>query len=213
MSLRERKKARTRKAILDAAHDLLQVKPYEETTMEDIAERADVGVGTTYNYFRSKGEMLLALISESDDRYLEEAQAMIAGPHGPAIDELTDLMVLASEYCVGQLSKSVWKHVSAAALTNADSAFGRQYTITTKNHENLVVELMKSLARDKQIRSDMDIELAAHFLFSMKSKLFLDFVSDDAVTLDTHRNEVRKGVQYFLAGIYAEQKQAELNSS
>lgn len=58
--LRERKKLRTRRAILDAATELFEEKGYEQTTVSEIAAAADVATKTFFNYFPSKEELLFS---------------------------------------------------------------------------------------------------------------------------------------------------------
>ncbi|WP_233608636.1 TetR/AcrR family transcriptional regulator [Nocardia stercoris] len=57
---RARNKARTRERLLDAAHDLLGTTG-SASTVEEIAERADVSRATFFNYFPSKDDLLTAL--------------------------------------------------------------------------------------------------------------------------------------------------------
>ena len=85
-------------------------------------------------------------------------------------------------------------------MTSVGSTFGRQYAVTTEKHEKLVVDMMRALQARGDIRQDLDPQDVAHFLFSMKSKLFMNFVSDDSMSLKAHRKEVREGVRYFLQG-------------
>lgn len=61
--LRERKKAQTREAIIDAALDLFERNGYEATTIEDIAGEANISPRTFFRYFDTKLEVILA---ESD---------------------------------------------------------------------------------------------------------------------------------------------------
>jgi AcrR family transcriptional regulator len=61
---RERKKLDTRRRIFRAALDLFKEKGFDDTTVEEIAELADVGKGTVFNYFPQKTDFLLAAYRE-----------------------------------------------------------------------------------------------------------------------------------------------------
>jgi TetR/AcrR family transcriptional regulator len=74
----ERRKARTATAIRDAAERLFIARGYTATTMEDLAEEADVAIGSIYAHFASKQGLYTALI----DRALElDKQYCDAGFH------------------------------------------------------------------------------------------------------------------------------------
>ena len=77
MSPREQKKLIYRQKILDAASLLFEEKGFSETSIADIMKAANLGVGTFYNYFESKEELLLTLLknlAEKVDRAVEEGQ-------------------------------------------------------------------------------------------------------------------------------------------
>ena len=59
LPLRERNKRRTIQRILDAAFALFEHVGYEQTTIDMIAENAEVSRATLFNYFPSKQSMLL----------------------------------------------------------------------------------------------------------------------------------------------------------
>ena len=57
-TLRERKRNRTREALITAATDLFERHGYDGTTVADIAAAADIGTRTFFSYFASKEELL-----------------------------------------------------------------------------------------------------------------------------------------------------------
>lgn len=57
-----RRQRRNRDALIAAAREIMTDKGVESTTMLEIADRADVGAGTVYNYFKSKDELAIAVL-------------------------------------------------------------------------------------------------------------------------------------------------------
>jgi AcrR family transcriptional regulator len=66
IGLRERKKAQTYDAIVGAALDLFERNGYDATTVEDIAEAADVSPRTFFRYFDAKVDVVMSH-KENDD--------------------------------------------------------------------------------------------------------------------------------------------------
>jgi AcrR family transcriptional regulator len=57
--LRERKKARTRQVIADAAARLFAEHGYEQVAVSDVAREAEVSEQTVYNYFQTKEQLVI----------------------------------------------------------------------------------------------------------------------------------------------------------
>ncbi|MFE9608734.1 TetR/AcrR family transcriptional regulator [Streptomyces sp. NPDC006012] len=73
LSLRERKKIKTREAIRTATYRLVEEQGYDATTIEQIAERAEVSPSTVFRYFPTKEDIVL--IDEWDPLILEGLRA------------------------------------------------------------------------------------------------------------------------------------------
>jgi len=89
VSLRQRKRARTRAALIAAALELFERQGYEATTIDDIAAAADVSPRTFFRYFATKEEValgddlgpeILGLLAArpADEPMLESARHVVA---------------------------------------------------------------------------------------------------------------------------------------
>src|SRR5689334_8146200 len=76
LSRRERNKLETRARLLASATALFGERGYDETSIDEIADRADVARGTAINYFRRKEDYLGAIAT---DRQAIFKQALAEG--------------------------------------------------------------------------------------------------------------------------------------
>ncbi|MEU3978711.1 TetR family transcriptional regulator [Streptomyces sp. NPDC026672] len=79
--LRERKKIKTREAIRGATYALVREQGYDATTIEQIADRAEVSPSTVFRYFPTKEDIVLT--DEYDEMLLEELRARPADEPWP----------------------------------------------------------------------------------------------------------------------------------
>ncbi len=75
MGLREIKKLQARQAILDAAAHEFKSRGFMNTSVSDIMRESNLGVGTFYNYFGSKEEVLMEIVKELFTRVEENLSA------------------------------------------------------------------------------------------------------------------------------------------
>ncbi|MDL1898122.1 helix-turn-helix transcriptional regulator, partial [Anaerolineae bacterium CFX7] len=61
---RERERDARRQAILAQAKSVFAERGFLNATVEEIAERAELAVGTLYRYFQSKEEIYVSLLFE-----------------------------------------------------------------------------------------------------------------------------------------------------
>ncbi|MFS4105561.1 TetR/AcrR family transcriptional regulator [Streptomyces sp. PD-S100-1] len=73
--LRERKKRRTRDALLRASLELFTTKGYEQTTVDDIAEAVDVSQRTFFRHFPGKEEAAFAVQDTVEAHFVQALRA------------------------------------------------------------------------------------------------------------------------------------------
>ena len=86
----DRRKARTRQALVTAARRILAEQGSTDVSIQEITDAADVGFGSFYNHFESKSELFEVAVREVLDEY------------GAALDDAcTNLTDSAEIYAVG----------------------------------------------------------------------------------------------------------------
>lgn len=91
MRLRDKTREQTKRQILEVALALFQEKGFRQTTMRDIAEGAEIALGTTYNYFPTKESLALYFFEQALERVL--ARHRRESPGGAALEEQLFLLV------------------------------------------------------------------------------------------------------------------------
>ena len=89
-----RRRARTRQQVLDVAERAFAAGSYRDVRMEDVAEAADVAVGSIYGHFGSKDGLYLALA----ERALEGFASYLDQAAQPAYSPLEQVMACGDVY-------------------------------------------------------------------------------------------------------------------
>lgn len=77
------KKKHVEQAILDSAHDLFSERGYHATTLQDIAERAGIGVSSVYSYVPSKIHLLYAVVEPWQKDGFERLEKQVQKARSP----------------------------------------------------------------------------------------------------------------------------------
>jgi AcrR family transcriptional regulator len=131
--LRERKKQRAREAISKAAITLFLREGYDEVSVAQVAEAAEVSKATVFNYFPTKEDLVLY---QSRDHFEESAQIVRARPPGQA-----PLNVLRAHFLAG-----LAEHSASSGLCGDDDylAFQRMIQSTQNLRLGLTEQLWRS---------------------------------------------------------------------
>ena len=79
--------------ILTVAFELAEEGGFEAVRLRDVAQRAKVALGTLYNRFASKEEMLVAALDESTKTFEGVVDSLEVG-RGTAAERVAELLVL-----------------------------------------------------------------------------------------------------------------------
>lgn len=88
LSRREEAKALFRNAILDAAEHVFAERGFHAARIQDVAQHARIGVGTVYNHFEQKEDLLRALLEERTEQMIGRLAPLASDPE-PFEERLT----------------------------------------------------------------------------------------------------------------------------
>ena len=201
MKLRELKKKRTRTAILDAARELFFNNGFGNTTIEEIASKAEVAVGTVYNYFDSKSAIILGL-TELDTAAVTDSIPVIAGT-GTVEDTL---LILIDRFVLNlaRYPKSFMRELIGAAWSNSE----RNLTAGLMKQDFVFIDdlavRLEYLMVNGKLREDTDIQHTAYAIYGIVTMAVMWFAADEDRTIDQTRDSLKKMLHTFSRGLLPE---------
>ncbi|HEX4225627.1 MAG TPA: TetR family transcriptional regulator [Pseudonocardiaceae bacterium] len=88
--LRERKKRRTREALVSAAWELFHTRGYERTTVREITDAVEMSERTFFRYFASKEDLVLSPLTAAVDAFI--GQLRVRPPEERPVDALRNAL-------------------------------------------------------------------------------------------------------------------------
>ncbi len=199
--LRERQKAGRKRDILAAAGELFRRDGYADTSIDSIAAAADLAAGTVYNYFQSKGDLLLALVALDGEEVRAAGREIIAAPPKDPVQALNKLLAFYVDHSLIHLSKELWRNAMATALTQAEARFGMGYAELDRKLADQVGEMVAVLQRRGQIDRTVDPRIAGDLLFEIVNSLFTIFVTREAMPIQLLKRMLLEQVRLLFAGL------------
>lgn len=202
--LREKQKANRERRILQAAVTKFRADGYRAVRIEDLAEMAEVSVGTVYNYYQTKGDILMATVAMEVEEVLEAGQKILADPPQAVDDALLTLIFAYYDHSLVYLTKEMWRTAMALAIEAPSTPNGRRYFELDQRLASQMTDLVAVLQDRGTVRRDIDPEPFGVVLFNNLNQMFLEFVKDNDMPLEVLRQRVaaqtRPLAQLIMAG-------------
>jgi AcrR family transcriptional regulator len=203
--LREKQKARRRELIEKAAGALFVEKGFDDTTIEEIAERAVVSPATVYNYYGSKGELLLALVARGEVGIAEKVRDFMKQAQTEDPASLVTAVIMSNvEDTLSALSRELWGHVVAFIATTPDPEVAPRYLNTIADGLARAIEhVIAHFVATGVFRPDTDSRYVAYLLTRIERIQFLNFVYLKDFPLEALREAIGRDVAFILQGLRA----------
>ena len=171
--LRERKKRLRLQRIIDVSHQLFVSKGFQDTTIQDIADEAGIGLGTLYLYAKGKDDLLVLVFREHLLQMTESAFEII-DPEDPVIDQLMTFFSVHIDYHKEDqlLSRTVLKELSFPS--NPKRRHDIELIFNTA-YEKLALLLKRGIKVGK-LNSSLYVGTAASSIFGLYYHLLQGFL-------------------------------------
>jgi AcrR family transcriptional regulator len=198
MGLLQKRKEKTRKSILQTARRLFLTQGFVNTTMQDVARECELGVGTLYNYFSSKVDLLFAVFSE---------EMMEVGLELPARvnheQKLVDKMKQVVDLYLTQLFKSqrsLFRELMVVIFHRLEGY--EQLVSRIRETDALFLQVVRNvIEHEKQsgrIPGDWDTEATIEVIYSILQATTIAFISQDELTIEQVKQTIHKQLEFVL---------------
>jgi AcrR family transcriptional regulator len=193
MNRRERKKEETRESIISCAVSFFKEKGFQETSMEEIAEKSDVSKGTLYNYFQDKESILVGYFQ------------IIIADYGKRMNEsfVENKDIKSTLYSLLDFISSIFKNDKELAVTYFKYRMPSRFDVTLDSSqrsgiEKWVLEIMEKAQKEGQLRTDIPaLVLTRNFQFLAMSFFISTIYTDTPFEIDIIKSQL---VGLFLNG-------------
>ncbi len=187
--------------ILSSARELFLQKGYHNTTLEEIAQHAEFGKGTIYNYFSSKEELFCGILDDLIEEAHKTAESSINAP-GDVRSKFTTYAKRIVSYAEvnSDIFQLVIREMHSLNSPNSDAKLKnlkRRYT----NVMHLLAQLIADEIEEKKIRKLDPIKLATLFDSMVQFFCVNHFGPHRLEKVDNIEDEVALMVSVFFDGI------------
>lgn len=199
--VREKKKEALKQQILKAAKDCFLTDGFAETTIADIAARADIGVGTLYNYFPSKALLFI----QSYYRDLGNPKEKLEDILKKYSDDPTSTIVHIIEVYMEPyrtLEKSNLRelfNVSMESLTKHQE-LGEFVTASKFTFVDFIAKILEAYQDKGLLDHDINARDGAFCIYSIIMTQALFFIIDDSITYTTMQENILRHSKLFFKG-------------
>ena len=184
--LRARQKVARHEVILSSARSLFNTLGFASTTMAAIADATGVSTPTVFNYFKSKDELLLALVLQVHQQTQIKVRKFQSTQGASIAESVSEFLGLYSKMSLDEIDRQTWRHVESTCIRMPNSGFVKQYDVLSAEMLDDFVRYLEPLAADTALAGNGGLETLAAIMFNHWSRLFIDLVRDDSMSLERH---------------------------
>lgn len=171
-----------RDAIIEIAARLFVENGFQETRIDAIAEEADVAVGTVYNHFTTKSDILVAILLADLGSVVAKTRSLVAEPGSDTVQAMLGIGRAVID-TMEQRPRSLWRQLFAHSLLDA-AGLGMTLLAVNRQYIALLRTLLEHLRANGDLAERFVLTDITAVTFSIGNSLVYDYIRDDSMTAD-----------------------------
>jgi len=194
--LREKKKKEAKAKIVNSARALFLKQGFTNTTTDQIAERAEVSIGTIYNHYRTKEDIFIESLLEfygKDFSYMEIDS--LSGTQN-ILTTINSFIMLNIKHLLN-FDKELLKELMRAGFNskNPDSPLLVKLMALDKNFLSQIIEIIVSFDKDHSTLSRQKAVLKGEMIFSILGFEMLTYIYEKESDIDLLFNKIEMKIE------------------
>jgi len=196
---RELQKVDRERRIIAAARLLFDRKGYAHSAMEEIAERAGVAVGTLYNYFPSKDELLLAILRRETDALIDAGERILQNPPKDPADAVAAIAGLFVDSITSD-ERGLWRQVLAASISSPEKMRTRLFQLDLRFIAQFA-SLVDKFKHQRAVADEVDSIQAAGLFYSVCVAWGMAYLTNEETSVAELRDLIDGGIRLAIRGM------------
>lgn len=184
----------TREKFIEVAKQLFARKGVENTTMNDIASASDKGRRTIYTYFKSKTDILNAVVESESDRLINQLKQISIRPVQPE-QKVAEFVACRIDYMnsiVRKGGKMSWLNMWGGK---------KNPLIVSREEVSIFADILRegiSSATFNTQNPELTAEIATHVIYSMSISRIRENLKEHEISREELKDEL---INIFLQGL------------
>lgn len=197
--LREEKKHQNQMRIIKEAEKSFSEIGYQETKMADIAKEAKVGTGTIYNYYPSKGTLLLAVFESEFVRLKRDKNIDFSLEGEDVVREIIKFLKIFMSFFT-EFPKSFWKEIIHVMTADADESIGIRRGLFGLDEEMMTHLKITIDNYTDCFKVPVDSNQATQAIYSTVMMQAMLFIYDEKMTYEQLIRQINQQVEFIFIG-------------
>ncbi|MBS3741691.1 MAG: TetR/AcrR family transcriptional regulator [Candidatus Cloacimonetes bacterium] len=203
-NLTKKKKQERRQRIFSNAVYLLKKKGFTNTSMLDIAEKSNLAVGTLYNYYPSKNDLIIAIFNRENQKFLRKINNKLKNLLQSDKNARSIILEVVLQFFNDLifLSKKNMREIMTALFSSED--YLQKGMEEDLRLISLIEQCLENLKTKNKIKKNIDTNLTAEIIYGIVFEQFIMYCMIPELKKRELRKRLHQQIKILFYGIKPE---------